>query len=395
MQKNERLTYINNEDNDKKKFISLENIIRYFENGLNRKVFFNIELLIKKDIALSNKEIYLDLYVETKKDKKILLSKTLSFDEDKVKFLNSHEDPTVEINNSYCFAMTIERDDLSLKLKNYGIKEEEIIYIGGEAYIKERKQVNENTPQINKQRNIILSDKLENKEIPWSEIWSDHLFTRFVDDYKIQTSSDAILTFHMNDSNGIYNEETRKIYKNDIVDFYDYLKNNMYLGVQFSIISPYGQKELDIEEKYVVKGQKGIVRSDLLVVNNEIYYPNIVFHTKFLEKVDDKNFLEINNIQELIDLYINHKEMIRFFEMDFNYLVERYKESKTYSQSGIYSSNKRSRFFHIDQEICKNCDKNNICIQNIPSNLSEQVSKRIILIENKQECRLYKIFNDL
>ncbi len=370
----------------KKKFISLENIIRFLDKGIERKVFFNIELLLKKEVALNN-QIYLELYLETKREKKILLSKIIEFSQDKVIFKNSHEDPTVEINGNYCFAMTIERQDLKNKMNEFNISENDILKIGGKAYIFNK----------NNEKEIVLEDELTKEDIPWNEIWSDYLFTEFISDYKIKVNKDAILTFHMNNKNSIYKEETKKIKKNEIVDFESYLEKNTYLGIQFSINDPYPQKDLDIEEKYVVKGQKGMFQSNLLVVNSEEYYPNILFNKKFLSRISNKDesllldFKEINNIDELILFYTENKNNVKYFEMDANYLLTLYKEKKTYTQSGVFSTNKKSNFFHIDQNMCKNCEKISRCIQNVPSNLSESLLKKIILIEEKEMCKIYNV----
>lgn len=383
---------------NKNKFISLENIIRCFENGFDRKVFFNMELLINKDIALNN-TVYLDIYIETKDSKHILLKRTISFTEQNVTFENSHQDPTVIIGNSYCFAVTIEKEDLKNYLIKQNIDEKNILSFGGQAYIfKDLEKIE------------VLSDKIIGEEIPWREIWSDKLFTRFVDNYQIEVLKDSVLTFHMNNKEAVYREETKNLKAGEIVDFYPYLKNNTYLGIQFSINEAYIGKDLDIEEKYVVKGQKGMFQSNLLILNEpttninmnskaklNIFYPNIVFNQIFLNKFTplDEGFKEINKISELIKHYVeikkSNKKAIKYFEMDVNYLIKNYKSLKTYAQSGVYSTNNKSRFFHIDQEICKFCDKNSKCVQNVPSNLSEQLYKKVIRIESKNECDLYKV----
>lgn len=372
-----------NEYKMKNKFISLENIMRFHPDGIDRKVFFNIEVLISKDIALTNK-IILELIVETKQQEYKLLDRVINFHEDRIIFENSHEDPTVAIGNNFCFAMTIERSMLKQKIKELCIEEKDILSIGGRAYINE-----------NGERLLILSDKIN--DIPWAHIWSDYLFTSFVDDYKIKSKKNASLTFHLTDKDGKYSEQTRDVLKNDIIDFEFFVKNYVYVGVQFSIYNAYKDIDLDIEEKYVVKGQKGMYQSDVLKIENNTYYPNIVFHEKFLNKIDkeQEKFIEINNITKLIEYYENNPKNIRYFEMSVDFLIKTYKEKRTYAQSKIYSSNKESKYFHIDNEVCKTCKVNSICIQNVPSNLSEQLKKKVVIMENSSNCRLNNIFNKI
>lgn len=358
-------------------FISLENTMRYLPEGINRKVFFNIESLIKKDIALKN-EIFIEINLCTKENEYLLIKRKAQFHNKRVVFENYHEDPTVEIGDYFCFAMAVERETIKDLMREHNLQEKDVLHIGGKAFFME-----------NENRKEFVKLKLDN--IPWREIWGNDLFTEFIGDYQIKVNEDCELTLHKTNDKGVYSEESKDLKAGEVLDFQKYLEDYVYLGIQFSRNDIYPE----IEEKYIVKGQKGMYESNILVVKDELYYSNIVFHEKFLKKLTPlSNFTEINSIKDLLGYYKEDILRIKFFEMSYQYLEDNYKNKKIYTQSRIFSTNRNSKFYHIDNKVCEKCSVKNICIQNIPSNLSEQLSKKVIYLENEEECDFNQIFKE-
>lgn len=340
-----------------KKFnLAIEKGKRYFEEEIISFYFIATEFIFNKKEIISG-----NYHIEFVNDNKIFFQQNLNIDVEKRKVFveNSHEDPLTESNNKFFICGQLTKELINNKYEKIDC----LFYF-------EKKLVRQQSLSSEQIKALFL---LEN--------WNSKVINNEVISIK-----DCTVRVHLGKKDSTYEEKEFKLNKNNKFDFTTYLAEYEYVAVQCSY-----NEIFDLEEKHVLKGFKGIFNSQYYF-NKELYIPMIPFSKKYTNiKKDD--FIDILTIEELL-LYYNKnlKELNKIFEMDYQFLKKYYIQYKTSAIGKIYCS-KKSKKFHINTNLCQECDKKSECLQLVPSGLSESLFKKNLMIENFKNCSINKLIN--
>lgn len=355
---------------------AIERGFRLFQNGVENFHFFMIQIKINKNIIPDGSYLFL----LKNKESHIIYKKDIVIDSFKKRIITpySHEDPLVEDENHYMICFQLEESEI----KN--LNEELFLYF-----------------QNKDEKELIEPTKMPNLQ----EIFQYHFkkYSNIVDDYNITTVKDCVLRLHLGDENGKYKEEEYFLKKGDKFSFQKYL-TYPYLGVQCS----YENESPEIEEKHILIGQKAMTLScvyynnffyeALLPFNNKyqtLYYENDIegnLVSSSFFRILKESWNKVKNIEELINFYKNKK--INFFEIDINFLLPQYKNKLTYGLNKVVKLQEKEynpKNFHIDLDTCKNCELSSKCIQIIPSNMSAELFRKNLYLENRKDCEIYQL----
>lgn len=224
-----------------------------------------------------------------------------------------------------------------------------------------------------------------------------------IKDYTLISEKDCILRIHVGQSTGQYHEEEYILHKNTPFNFKEYIEKNAYIGLQCS----YEQEKVEIEEKYIMIGQKGMVNSHVFFDGTTYYqallpfqkkYQRLIYQDKLPQditeyiNIKEEKWEDIHSISELLNK-LENKNLL-FFETSLAFIIEQYKKNHTYGLYKTYSSIALKKAFHIDTEVCKNCKNNTKCLQMVPSGLSFNLLKMNVALENEKECIIFKRINN-
>lgn len=318
--------------------------------------FIATEFIFNKEEITSG-----EYHFEFKNNNNVFFHQILNIDVNKKRVFvnNSHEDPLIESENQFFICGQLTKD----LIKNEYEEIECCFYFG---------------------KKIIRKEKLIKNEL--QSLFSLNEWNSKVIDKKITTTKNCIIRVHLGKNDASYYEEEYKLKKEDFFDFSQYLLSHEYVAVQCSY-----EEGFDLEEKHVFKGIKGIFTSSYYL-DKELYIPMIPFSEKYTEIKKEKWF-DIKNISQLIQYYNNFPEdSKKTFEMDDKFLINYYKQHKTSSIGKLYSSN-NSKVYHIDSNLCRECDSRSKCMQIVPSGLSEALFKKNIMVETFKNCSINKIIN--
>jgi hypothetical protein len=337
----------------RKTIISIENCIRFFEETF-RDSFLTFQLPIEKRYI--SPEPY---SLRVSGDSHVILEQEFLIGKHSITFIQSHEDPIVQ-DDTHIF--------LSIHLGSSLLKHKP-----GEIVI-----------EIT-QGNFLYQEKFT--QLSYSSLF-DTLYSKIIGN-TVTTSKDCNLSIHLGDSQSNYHEEYFPLKNGEIFDFSHYLPLYSYIGVQCS----YENIFPEIEEKFILKGQKGIYETASFTADKK-YVSQLPFSDTYLHHYNSQNtpdsmFTLVNTIDDILSFHQNHP--IQYFESDYHFLSEHYKKSLTYSQSNLYSSKPLKGVIHTDLELCSKCPYRAICLQVVPSGLSYDLFKENMSKESFNECRLFKL----
>lgn len=335
--------------------LAIEKGKRYFYNGeIIPFYFIATEFIFEKNEIISG-----EYHFEFKSNNKIFYQQTLQIDveEKKVFVKNSHEDPLTESDTHFFIS-----GQLTEELIKTEYKEIECAF-----YYKDK---------------LIRKQELSHIEI--KSLFKLYEWNSKVSGKEIIANKDCIIRVHLGKSDASYEEEDYKLKINQSFDFSQYLEKYEYVAVQCSY-----EDGIDIEEKHVFKGIKGIFNSRYYY-DKELFIPMIPFSEKYTV-IENDGWIDIKSIAQLIQYYKEFPEEInKTFEMDKEFLIPFYKKYKTSSFGKIYSS-ENSKKYHIDSDICQECNIRSECMQLVPSGLSEQLFKKNLIVESFKNCSINKI----
>lgn len=287
-----------------------------------------------------------------------------------IKHQNLHEDPLVESEFYYFISGQLTYEQI--KKYNGEIK---ILFFNDEKLLREE---------------VINVNDFKNKNNQWK--------SKLISKYEIVNSINMTLRLHMGKSDLSYTEKEIILEKNHIFNFKDLLTKYEYFALQYS----YEINNIDVEEKHIFKGIKGIANSQYYkdkyliypIFDYKKYYSDLNNNKKsnlFLN-TNDKKYIKITKIEDLVKYYNNNRKIL-IFEMNDAYIEKFYKKHMTSSVGEIYN-NYQSKIYHIDSNVCKECNKRSQCMQLVPSGLSESLFKKNIYIDNNKNCDIYKIIEE-
>lgn len=341
-----------------KKFnLAIEKGKRYFENETVCFYFLATEFIFKKEEIISG---HYQFIFTNNNEPFFIQNLTIDVDSRKVIIEKSHEDPLIE-SEDYFFICGQLTSDL--------IKEEyQQIQC---SFLRDNHLIQTQTLNSQQLQPLFLLNQ-----------WNSH-----VEEYKVKTSQDCIVRVHLGKNDASYYEEQFNLEKNQCFDFEKYLPDHEYVAVQCSY-----ETEIDVEEKHVFKGIKGIYNS-CYYQDQEQYIPIFPFAKKYTQ-TQQHGWTKISNINDLILYYQNNpSETRKTFEMDEKFILPYYKKSKTSAIGKIYSENS-SKICHIESNICEQCYKKSECMQLVPSGLSEKLFKKNLMVESFENCSIYKLMQE-
>lgn len=346
-----------NISNMKKTIISIENCIRFFTEP-ERSSFLTFQICIDKKHLTS--KIY---HLKVSGDLQTILEQQFLIGQHSITFHGSHEDPILQ-DDKYVF--------LSIHLGSQLLKH----------------QPEKITIQII-QDHFLYEEVFEN--LPYISLF-DTLYSQIVEN-TVTTTKECSLTFHLGQSNSDYHEEQFLLKIGESFDFSHYLPLYSYIGVQCS----YEDVFPEIEEKFILKGQKGIYETGTYQDLNHLYVSQLPFSNKYINHYNSQNITPSTfNLVNIIDDILNYHQThtIQYFESDHDFLKEHYKNNLTYSQSNLYSHKKLKGIIHTEQEVCHDCPYKAICLQVVPSGLSYDLLKENIAKSSHQDCRIFTLIDD-
>lgn len=342
--------------------IATEKGIRYLDKENAFYYFVSAEFIFKKDNLTNG-----NYRITYKSEGKIFYEQNLEIDitNKLIKIENSHEDPLVESDECFFICGQLTKEIIEENKINNDI--ECLFYLNEKLLRKEKIKSN------------VLSYLFSLEE------WNSFL----TDGNKIFTKKPCIIRLHLGKKNKDYKEEEFKLEANKMFLFEKYLQDYDYLAVQCAYEIDY-EVDYDLEEKHIIKGLKGIINSDYLEINGNVYYPIIPFSRKYSNKSKEEYIL-INSISDLINFYSKNPEYInKTFEMNENFLLMFYKQYQTTAVGKIYSS-LVSKKNHLESNCCEVCQEKSKCLQLVPSGLSESLFRKNLLVENFENCCINKI----
>lgn len=338
--------------------LAIEKGKRYLkDNNILSFYFIATEFIFKKEDIVSG-----NYHFEFKNNNNVFFKQklTININNKKVFVENSHEDPLTESDSHFFICGQLTQDLIKPHYENIDC----LFYY---------------------ENNLIRKQSLSAKQI--KALFLLHNWNSQVHDKHIISTEDCIIRVHLGKSNATYEEEDYLLEKGQTFDFSKYLLNYEYVAVQCSY-----EEDFDIEEKHVLKGIKGIWNSHYYF-DKEFYIPMIPFSQQYTDTLTT-GWLDINSIKELLDYYkANPEDINKTFEMDDKFLVTFYKLHKTSAIGNIYSS-KMSKIFHIDSDLCEQCNTRSKCMQLVPSGMSELLFKKNLMVENFKNCSINKIIKN-
>ena len=339
-----------------KTIISIENCIRFFEETF-RNSFLTFQLPIEKINITS--ETY---FLKVSGDSHIILEQDFLIGNNSITFIGSHEDPIVQ-DNTHLF--------LSIHLGSNLLehKPEEIVV------------------EIT-QGHFVYQEKF--KYLPYSSLFDD-LHSK-ITGKTVTSSKDCSLSIHLGDSKANYHEEYFHLKNGEIFDFSRYIPLYSYIGVQCS----YENFFPEIEEKFIIKGQKGIYETASFTDDKE-YVSQLPFSNTYIYHYNSQNtpsgmFNLVDKIDDILRYHETHK--VQHFESDYHFLQDHYKKKYTYSQSNLYSNKKLKGVIHTDLELCFESPYKAVCLQVVPSGLSYDLFKENISKNKPKECRIFNLIDN-
>ena len=333
--------------------LSIENCLRWLEKEIVKTSFLTFQIPIPEN-SLSADFLKAKVYALD-----AIWEQTLQVNSDKVIFIDSHEDPILK-RDGFIFL------NLHLEVSLFYNKPKEIIL------------------EITQNSLLIHRESLFN--LPYDRLFNQ-LYSK-IEGFNILSKKDCNLTLHLGDSQAMYHEEQFELKNNVPFNFQSYIKDYSYVGVQCS----YDQDSPEIEEKHILKGQKGVYET---AIYKKTYYSCLPCSEKFLNHYGANNtqFKEINSIDELITYY--HSNQPHSFYMDYHFLINHYQSHLTYSQNNIFSSKPLKGKIHLDNMVCQQCSKKSACMQAVPSGLSYDLFKLNIALNDPEECSIYNLLNNI
>lgn len=356
---------------------AIERVFRFFQNEYTSFECYVVQITIPKE-QIKNDYYSFEMIDSVKSE--VLYNISLLFNplEKKVTEKDSHEDPLIETEDSYLVCLQIPHN-LIIKLDN-------------DILIRFK----------DKNQNVLAEKLIKNLSYIFSLVNLNKTYSHIVEDYYLISEKDCILRIHMGSRHGEYKEEEINLKNNVKFYFKDYLYHNSYIGLQCS----YENEATELEEKYIVIGQKGIINSHDILAGEYIYEPLLPFVSKYkvlmtnmnIDKNDQKDYIdiiksgtkEVMSISDLLE-YLNNKEMI-FFETNIEFIKKQYKSKRTYGFGNTYNT-EMNKMSHIDSQLCTHCEYNSKCLQVVPSGLSYKLFKQNISLECPQECKVFKFIN--
>ena len=337
-----------------KTVLSIENCIRFFKSGIQRDSFLTFQIpILKKNITNNN------FFLKVIGNGLSIIEQEFFINKDKITFFNSHEDPIVENHDTIFLSVHIPQNLLQKKPLSINV-------------------------EISSIKLSIYNEKFNN--LPYSFLF-DKLNSEIINDYFIKSIQNCNLTLHLGNAQGEYSEQYFSLKKDELFDFSSYLPLFTYIGVQCS----YEQTIPEIEEKFIIKGQKGIYETGDY---KDTYVSQLPFKNEYINHYDEFNepqlkFKEVYSIDEIINFHQDFP--IQYFQTSFDFLIEHYKNNSTYSQSNLFSSKKIKGIVHTSNEICHECPNKATCLQVIPSGLSYDLFKENLSKSKTKECRIFQL----
>lgn len=336
--------------------LAIEKGKRYFEEETVSFYFIATEFIFNKKEIISG-----NYHIEFLNNRKKFFQQNLNIDveERKVFVENSHEDPLIESENKFFICGQLTKDLINSEYEKIDC----LFYF-------EKKLIRQQSLSSEQIKALFLLEK-----------WNSKIINN-----EVTTEKNCTIRVHLGKKDSTYEEKEFQLKKNNSFNFLSYLEDYEYVAVQCSY-----EEGFDLEEKHVLKGFKGIWNSQYYF-NKELYIPMVPFSKKY-SKIKDEGLIDIISIEELLKYYNeNIKELNKTFEMDYQFLKKYYLLYKTSAIGKLYSS-KKSKTFHINTDLCQDCDKKSECLQLIPSGLSESLFKKNIMVENFKNCSINKLIN--
>lgn len=337
--------------------LAIEKGKRYFENEIVSFYFIATEFIFNKNEIINGNYKFVFKY-----DNKTFFEQNLIIDVEKRKVIveNSHEDPLIESENHFFIC-----GQLTSELIHQHYEKIECNFFLNNQLIRKKILTGEQLQQLFLIRN-----------------WNSE-----VENYIVKTKKPCVVRVHLGKNNATYYEEEYFLNSNEIFNFEKYLLTHEYVAVQCSY-----EDGIDIEEKHVFKGIKGIYNSQYYK-DQEEYVPIFPFAKKYTI-TQEQGWKKIQDINELILYYQNNSQEIKkTFEMNEELVLNYYKSFKTSAIGKLYSS-ENSRRYHIDSNFCIDCNKKSECMQLVPSGLSEMLFRKNLMVESFENCSIYKLMKE-
>lgn len=337
---------------------SLERGIRFTSYGFEEFNFFMIQMKIHRKI-IQSEELKINLTTEKANINKILY---INEQENCIITPNSHEDPLVYDDEYFYICLQINSEMIKLfKNENFTITASN----NGKVIYKDIGN------------NLLSLSKNYNQE-----------FLSYISENEVTTREKSILTLHLGSSNGKYHEEEFIIMPNQSYNFRHLIAKYEYVGLQFS----YTDNIPEIEEKYILVGQKGIYKSGKDKFDRASN--PILFNHKYQRVLDDKELIEIDNVNDFLNFYQSKHIKPKVFTFSYEKLLQGYQLNNTYNQDGLFTkAKKNNKAHHYNLNVCKNCKMKSECLLALPSGLSNEMFKINLSIENETDCKIFKLLN--
>lgn len=360
---------------------AIERVFRFFQEEERSFECYVVQIAIEKN-QIKNGYYSFEIIDNVTGNNIYEIELLFNVSEMKVTEHNSHEDPLIETNEHYLVCLQLSSDLIKKLNKDVTVSFKD------------------------KYNNILASQTINNLNFIFSHVDLNKTYSHIVKDYYLVTDKDCLFRIHVGNRNGNYHEEEIILKANEEFYFKEYLIDNSYIGLQCS----YENEITELEEKYIIIGQKGIINSHDILVGKEIYEPLLPFISKYKVLMTDLNTLdiqenikmqyvsvidtkpkEVKTILELLE-YLNDKE-IKFFETNIEFVKNQYKIKRTYGLQNTYNAD-QNKIMHIDTDLCRECKYNSKCVQVVPSGLSYKLLKQNISLECPEDCKIFKFINN-
>lgn len=338
---------------------SVEKGFRLMGSGIEHFNFFMLQFKIDKS-TLVNNDLKLSIY-----NSEYTFEKTIIVDKVNKRLITptSHEDPLVSDETNYYICLQL--------------PESEIINFGDDKF----------TAMIVNGNNVILKEEGD-RLLEKSKNYKSSHFSE-LKGMTVLTHRDSVLTLHLGDKFGKYTETEMVANAGTTFDFTNFINNYEYIGIQFS----YTNLIPEVEEKYIIVGQKGIFISGKISLGDseplEIQNP-ILFDSKYQRELKQDELIIVDTINEFLKYYENKAPKI--FEFSYEKILEGYKTRITYNQDGLYSKkNYNGNQKHYNLTICKECSKKTECLISVPSGLSKELFRVNSQLEKAEDCSVYQV----
>lgn len=216
-----------------------------------------------------------------------------------------------------------------------------------------------------------------------------------VEGFSARSSENCFLTMHVGGEDGSYSELRFRLPADCEFGFESYLANP-YVGIQCS----YEKEAPEVEEKFIVVGQKGLRTSgDYLDESGRIYEspfesgkewktlyasPKAMVLPKGYARVVREEWVKASSVDELLEYGFGEP----CCEASYVLLAERRAKVETYGVGKVYSTNMGVGRSHAESEFCFGCGMEAKCLQCVPSGLSGAVMKENANKNDFSQCRI-------